>query len=683
MSLDSSVLPPKMKKQPYSRTLHGQELNDPYFWFRFKEDPAVLEHLQLENDYTAKLLLPYTEMQTTLFNELKQRTLPSDQSFPVKYGDYFYYSKEVEGKEYPIYCRKFKSLESCEETLLDLNHLAKGKDYLELGSLKISPHHKILAFSLDYDGSEEFTIFFKDLITGDVLPDRIKKTYPNFEWCNDSRHIYYLTLNEKHIPAEVYRWDLDNPGQPRLIYKESDPDYHLGLYKSMTQNFLFLQSSTHATTETQFMSANSPQEHFNNLSPRKRGVIYNVEDSGRQTFIIHTNDEAINFKIMEARYNSLNEESWSELLPHDEGIYIKNLEVFKDHILLEERHFGLPRLRDLQLSSKRTTSLKLPEENCHLGSYVNYEFDSPCFYFSYSSLVTPPSVLAYEFATSQVKTCKSKEIPTYRKEDYMTQRIFAKSYDGTEVPISLLYRKDLNRNGENPCYLYGYGSYGININPYFRQYVLSLVDRGFVFAIAHVRGGAIMGREWYEQGKLKNKRNSFYDFMACAEHLIQEKITYKQGIVISGASAGGLLVGATINMKPDLFKAVVAHVPFVDNLNTMLDDTLPLTTIEYDEWGNPNTLEDFKYIKSYAVYENIQKQDYPAMYVTAGFNDPRVTYWEPAKWVAKLREYKTDSNPILLKTHLGAGHRGHSGRFEHLKDFAEEYTFVLAIFGLI
>ncbi|MCB9026048.1 MAG: S9 family peptidase [Bdellovibrionaceae bacterium] len=684
MAFNIKLDPPRMKQHPHHFKKHNVEISDPYFWFRNKDLPGVIEHLEAENNYVQQQMHPYKETQDKILDELKIRTKEEDLSYPIKYGDFYYYSKELAGKEYSIYCRKYKNLNSPEEVLLDLNILAEGKEYLDLGELKISPDHKILAYCLDYDGSEKFSIFFKDLVTGELLPQKLTNCAPSLEWCNDNQHIYYLELNEKHVANKVYFYKIGEPVlSAQMIYTEKDPDYHLDLSKSKSGNFIFLQSFTHANSETQYISAQSLEKEFSLVSARRKGVIYNVEDSGHNSFIIYTNDQATNFKIMEAAVGETDHNQWQELISHNENIYISDIDVFNDHILLSERHQGLPRLRDFIYSTKQFVNISLPEENCYISSYVNYDFNGPYFYFSYSSLISPPSVLTYNFSSSEVTTCKVKEVPTYIKSKYVTKRILAKSHDGKEIPISLVYNKELQKNGSHPCYLYAYGSYGINISPYFRQYIFSLIDRGFIFAIAHVRGGAMMGRHWYEDGKLLNKKNTFSDFISCAEHLIADNYTYKKGIVISGASAGGLLVGTTVNLRPDLFKAVTANVPFVDNLNTMLDDSLPLTTIEYDEWGNPNEKEYFDYIRSYASYENVKKQEYPHMYVTAGLNDPRVTYWEPAKWVAKLREFKTDNNVILLKTNMEAGHRGHTGRFEHLKDFAEEYTFVLAAFDLI
>ena len=684
MKFNLELQAPQMAKKNHVIKVHDQEIQDPYFWFREKELPEVNEHLHAENDYTEKQMAPLAPTQDEIWDELKGRIKEADESYPIKRGDYYYYSKDLAGKEYKVYCRKFNSRDAQEEVLLDLNKLAEGKDYLQLGDIKVTPDNKIMAYSLDYDGSEEFTIYFKNLDSNQVYPPSITGTYPSFQWANDNKTFYYLELDDKHRPNKVFKYELgSNPEKSELVFEEKDPDYHVHLSKSMSQNYIFVQIFSHATSEAWYLDASNPMGEFKIVSPRRKSVIYDLEDSGNDSFFVYTNDEATNFKILKAPIGEQDYKQWQEIIPHDENVYISGFEVFKNRILLTERVQGLLRIRDYDYVNNKWQNIPMPEENCDIGSYINYEFDSPCYYFSYSSLITPSSVLSYQFDNQQVEICKTKEVPTFNKDLYKTERIFAKSHDGTEVPISLMYKKDLPKDGKTPCYLYGYGSYGLNIPPYFRPNILSLIDRGFVYAIAHIRGSATMGRKWYENGKLQYKKNTFHDFIAAAEHLIKENYTYKKGLVICGGSAGGMLVGTTVNMRPDLFNAVIAHVPFVDVLNTMLDDSLPLTTIEYDEWGNPNELDVFNYIRSYSTYDNIEAKEYPHMYVTAGLNDPRVTYWEPAKWVAKLRELKTDNNLILLKTNMDAGHGGKTGRFESLKEYAQEYAFILASFEMI
>lgn len=488
-------------------------------------------------------------------------------------------------------------------------------------------------------------------------------------------------MDKNHRPNKLFKLDIEHGSSPpTLIFEEKDPDYHMSLDKSRTNNYIFINIFSHATSEVWYLEANNSQSECLCVFPRKKSVIYNVEDSGYKSFFIHSNENAVNFKVIEVPINNM--EDIKEVIPHNPQVYCSEIEVFEDRIILLERENGLKRFRDFQYKENKSTIINVPEENCEISSYVNFDFNSSNFYFSFSSLITPPSVLSYNFKDQSVEFCKTKDIPYYDKSKYTTKRVFATGHDGVQIPISLVYSKDLTLDGNSPCYLYGYGSYGLNISPFFRSNIFSLIDRGFIYAIAHIRGSSTMGREWYENGKLQNKKNTFLDFIAAAEHLTSNNYTYEKGIVICGGSAGGMLVGTTANLRPELFKAVVAHVPFVDVLNTMLDETLPLTTIEYDEWGNPNNLEDFKNIKSYSTYDNVEAKDYPHMFITAGLNDPRVTYWEPAKWVAKLRELKTDKNVILLKTNLEAGHGGKTGRYESLKEYAQEYCFILVAFEM-
>ncbi len=682
MAFDPHIHPPKMEKKPYTTTVHGQELSDPYYWFRNRELPEVIDHLKAENEYTNKQLSKFDQLHKKLWKELKGRVKDSDESYPVKKGDYYYYSKDVEGHEYRIFCRKYKNLEANEEIILDLNQLAEGKDYLSLGDFKISSDNNTLAYSLDDNGSEEYTIYFKNLKENWLYNEIFFNTSPNFEWGNDNKSFYFLELDPNHRPNKVFKYELGLPVDSKtLVYEEKSPDYHVSINKAKTHSYLFINIFSHATSEILYLNLNLNPSIPQMILKREASIHYEVDDSGNNTFFVYTNKEATNFKIAEAPIGSDSEDEWKIIVEHNPDVYISDFEIFKDRIVLTERFNGINRLRDYNYKTHKSYIIEVPEENCELGSYENLNFYSETFYFTYSSLVTPLSILSYNFETHQVEFCKTKDIPGYDSSLYETKRHFFKSHDGELVPISLLYKKGFIPDGTAPCYLYGYGSYGLNIPPAFRSHIFSLVDRGFVYAIAHIRGSSTMGRHWYENGKLKNKTNSFYDFISAAEFLIEQRFTSKGEIVICGGSAGGMLVGTTANLRPDLFKAVIAHVPFVDCLNTMLDDTLPLTTIEYDEWGNPNDKDYFDYIKSYSTYDNVARQDYPHMFVTAGLNDPRVTYWEPAKWVAKLREYKTDSNFILLKTNMEAGHKGKTGRYESLKEYADEFTFILALFA--
>ncbi|MCB0357655.1 MAG: S9 family peptidase, partial [Bdellovibrionales bacterium] len=502
MSFNQQITPPKMHKKPHTTKIHGMNIDDPYFWFRNRELPEVKEHLMAENQYTEKIMSPFSKIQESLWQELKNRIKEADESYPVQRGDYFYYTKDLAGKEYKVYCRKHKSREAKEEVILDLNQLAQDRDYLQLGDLKITPNNQWMAYSLDYDGSEEFVVYFKNLENAQTLPFTIKNTAPNFQWLNDNKTLFYLELDDKHRPNKVFRYEINNePQKAQLIFEEKDPDYHVSLSKANSQQYLFLNIHSHATSEAWYMNANDTQSEFKIISPRTKSVVYDVEDSGQNSFFVYTNKNATNFKILEANIGEANEKNWREVISHRENVYISNFEVFKDRLILTERKNGLQHLRCFNHKTQQSSIIPVPEENCDIGGYVNYEFESPIYYFSYSSLITPLSVLSYNFTNQQVEVCKTKEVPTYDKSLYHTERIFAKSHDGKNIPISLLFKKDLLKDGTNPCYLYGYGSYGLNIVPYFRANIFSLIDRGFIFAIAHIRRSSTMGRPWYEDGK--------------------------------------------------------------------------------------------------------------------------------------------------------------------------------------
>ena len=679
----TSTSPPIAKTKPKVDTVHGEERVDNYFWLREKSNPQVIEHLEAENRYTEAMMQPTEDLQEQLYQELLGRIKETDLSVPEKMGDYYYYTRTEEGKQYPIYCRKKGSLEAEEEVLLDQNALAEGHEYLEIGVYKISPNHQLLAYSTDITGGESYTLHIKDLNTGQLLSDQISNTYYSVEWANDNQTLFYTTLDVAKRPYKLYSHQLgSDSAADALIYHETDESFFLDVSKTRSKAYLLMELENINTSEIHYLEADQPTGDFKIISPRQSELEYSVEHHGDQFFIV-TNADAVNFKLMRASANNPARENWEEVIPHRETVKLDGISAFQDHLVISEREDGLQKIRVHNFTTGKEHTVDFPEPVYTVRQGRNPEFSTDTLRFNYGSLVTPMSVFDYDMDKRTRELKKQDEVlGGYDPSLYESERIFAKAADGTAIPISLVYRKELVKDGNNPLLLYGYGSYGINSDPYFSSNRLSLLDRGFRYAIAHIRGGEEMGRMWYENGKLLHKRNTFTDFIACAEHLIAEKYTASDKLIIQGGSAGGLLMGAVTNMRPELFEIVIAKVPFVDVVNTMLDASIPLTVIEYDEWGNPNEKAFYDYIKSYSPYDNVEAKEYPHILVTAGLNDPRVHYWEPAKWTAKLRELKTGKNRLLLKTEMGAGHAGPSGRYDYLKEIAFEYAFIFDLLGI-
>ncbi len=682
-SSTTSTSPPIAKTQPKADTVHGEERIDNYFWLREKSNPEVIEYLEAENRYTEAVMQHTANFQEQLYQELLARIKETDLSVPEKLGDYSYYTRTEEGKQYPIYCRKKGGLEAEEEVLLDQNALAQDHEYLEIGIFKISPNHQLLAYSTDTTGGESYTLYIKDLNTGQLLEDQIPDTYYSVEWANDNQTLFYTTLDAAKRPYKLYRHQLGStPATDALIYHETDESFFLDVSKTRSKTYLLMELENINTSEVHYLEADQPTGDFKVISPRETELEYSVEHHSDQ-FLIVTNAAAVNFKLMRAPINDPSRGNWEEVIPHRESVKLDSISAFQDHLVISEREGGLRkiRIRNLVTGKEHTVDFPEPVYTVHQGR--NPEFNTDTLRFNYGSLVTPMSVFDYEMDERTRELKKQDEVlGGYDPSLYESERIFAEAADGTPIPISLVYKKGLPKDGKNPLLLYGYGSYGINSDPYFSSNRLSLLDRGFRYAIAHIRGGEEMGRMWYEHGKLLHKRNTFTDFIACAEHLIAENYTASDKLIIQGGSAGGLLMGAVTNMRPELFEIVIAKVPFVDVVNTMLDASIPLTVIEYDEWGNPNEKEFYDYIKSYSPYDNVEAKEYPHILVTAGLNDPRVHYWEPAKWTAKLRALKTVDNRLLLRTEMGAGHAGPSGRYDYLKEIAFEYAFIFDLLGI-
>ena len=679
------IQPPSAPQRLQEVTINGDTRVDPWFWLRDPEDPATLEYLREENAYTEAVMAPTQELQDLLYTEMRDRIKEDDSTVPEKEGDYYYYVRFAEGQQYPIYCRKHQSLDAPEQVILDVNELAEGAEYMRVGSLENSPDHRWLAYSLDTDGSETFTIHFKDLESGEVLSEFIPNSYYSLEWGNDNQTVYYDVLDENHRPIKVLKHRLDtDPATDELVYQETDERFFVGVGKSVSGRFVFVVAGGNNMSEWRFLDANQPDGQLTLVEPRRPDFEYDVVDHGDRFLIRHNGDDAKDFKVSETPVSAPGKDDWQDFIPHEAGRPILNVLSFKDHLAVSFRRDGLPQLEVMELPSGDVHTVDFDEEDYALRAGQGREWDTTSLRFSYASMTSPATVYDYDMGTREREFKKQTEVlGGFESGNYRTRRLWATARDGVPVPISILYGKDTPLDGSAPLYLYGYGSYGLVMESEFGSARLSLVDRGFIFAVAHIRGGMEMGWDWYEKGKLLDKKNTFNDFIDCAEYLIKEGYTSPGKLVAVGGSAGGMLMGAVSNMRPDLFQVVVAHVPFVDVLNTMLDDTLPLTTMEYNEWGNPQSAEFYEYIKSYSPYDNVTAQDYPHMLITGGISDPRVTYWEPAKWTARLRQLKTDQNLLLMKIHMDSGHAGASGRFERLKEVALEYAFILKALGMV
>ncbi len=676
-----ALRPPVPARKSHGIQVHGQTLEDAYFWLRERANPEVIQYLNDENAYTQGIMNPHQALIERLNQELVGRIKETDQNAPVQRGHFWYYSRTVQGLNYPIYCRKKETLAAPEEILLDLNALAAGKDYLQLGAFKLSPDQRLLAYSLDTDGSERFTIQVLNLETQTLLADNIPGTCRSLEWSEDGRYFFYTLLDEARRPYRLYRHALGSAEPDVLIYEETDESFNLALSKTRDRAYLVLTTASSITSEVRLLGASDPLGHFKLAEERRRGVEYYLDHQGPR-FLVLTNDEARNFRLMQTPEDSLGRAHWRELVGHRPAVKLETVECFRSFLVLEERENGLTHFRLLPVEGSASYRMHFPEPVYAVSPGPNPEYDSPFYRFNYTSLVAPPSTVDYEFQSRQQILRKQTEVlGGYRPEDYKAERLFARSHDGVEVPVSLVYKKGTPLDGSAPMLLYGYGSYGISIDPEFSSTRISLLDRGVIFAIAHIRGGGDLGRPWYEEGKWLKKKNTFLDFIACAETLIEKKYTSANRLAIMGGSAGGMLMGAVTTQRPELFCAVVAKVPFVDVVNTMLDKSLPLTVGEYEEWGNPEEKNYFDYMRSYSPYDQTSRQKYPHILITGGLYDPRVQYWEPAKWCARLRENNLGDSLILLKMNMQAGHGGASGRYDYLREIAFEYAFLLTRLG--
>ncbi|MEQ1947593.1 MAG: S9 family peptidase [Bryobacteraceae bacterium] len=685
--------PPIAKVVPKPMTVHGDTRVDDYFWLRDRNDPDTIAYLNAENKYTEEKLKHTEPLQKQLYDEMLGRIQQTDNEVPLKRDDYYYYARTEEGKQYPIFCRRHGSEQGPEELLLDGNALAEGQKYFRIGAFSVSPNHKLLAYSVDFTGDETYTIRVKNLETGALLADEIPNTYYTLEWANDNATFFYTILDTALRPYQVWRHHL-GAGENTLVYHETDERFSVEINRSRSQAFVLICSESPVTSEVRALDANNARGEFLPILPRVQDIEYEVthhsDGSGPGTWFIRTNDGAKTFRVVTAPVANPSKENWKEVLPARESVTIESVTAFREYMVTEERNRGLIEVRVRHLASGAEHMIAFPEPVYSLEIGPVAEFETKRLRYRYTSLVTPMSVFDYNMETRSAELKKQQAVlGGYDPSLYQSERLYVTApsqpkEDGApappvQVPVSIVYKKGFARDGNAPLLLYGYGSYGISIDAVFAPERLSLLDRGWAFAIAHIRGGSDLGRPWQDDGKMLKKRQTFTDFIACAEYLIDNKYTSSRSLAINGRSAGGLLMGAVTNMRPDLFGAVVAGVPFVDSLNTSLDATLPLTIGEYEEFGNPADAKFYHYMKSYAPYENVEAKEYPSILITAGLNDPRVSYWEPAKWTAKLRRMKTGERLLLLKINMGSGHFGASGRYEHLKETALEYAFLLDV----
>lgn len=682
-----AVNTPAAAKKPKMLEIHGDVRTDNYFWLRERDNEEVLDYLRKENEYYNTLTAHTSEFQENLFQEMKGRIREDDQSVPYKQNGYWYITRYEKGKEYPVYSRKKESLEAPEDIIFNCNELAAGQEYFNLKGISVSPDNRLAAFGVDTVSRRQYYIQVKDLQTGELFPDKIDNTTGTAVWANDNKTLFYTKKDPVTLRSDkVYRHILGSPVEDdELVYHEADDTFYTYVTKSKSKKFIIIGSVSTITSEYRILEADTPEAGFTVFSPRTRGLEYSIYHYGSDFYILTNKDGATNFKVMKAAEGRTDVRFWQEFIPHREKILLEDIEIFRNYYVLSERDNGLNRIKVSRWDGGEAYYLPFESETYVAYSYVNPEFDTDTLRYVYNSMTSPYTVIDLDMKTREKVVMKEQEVlgGTFRKENYRSERRWATARDGTRIPISLVYHVNTPLAPQTPLFLHAYGSYGATLDPYFSTVRLSLLDRGFVYAIAHVRGGEYLGRQWYEDGKLLKKWNTFNDFIDCSKYLIEEQFTSERHLYAYGGSAGGLLMGVVLNEAPGLYNGVIAAVPFVDVITTMLDESIPLTTGEYDEWGNPNDEVYYRYMKSYSPYDNIKAQAYPNILVTTGLHDSQVQYWEPAKWVAKLRDYKTDNNLLFLETNMDTGHGGASGRFEALRETAREYAFLLDLEGKI
>lgn len=680
------ITPPTADKVAKNLEIHGDVRVDNYYWLNQRENEEVIDYLERENDYYEKMTAHTKELKESLFEEMKSRIKEDDESVPYFYNGYYYITRFETGKDYPIYSRKKGSLEAEEEVMFDVNEMAEGHSYYRLSGLNVSPDNEWVSFGVDTVSRRKYTLYIKNLVTGEVLPETIPLTTGSSTWANDNKTLFYTRKDEQTLRSnQIFRHTKGTPAsQDALIYTEDDETFGTYVYKTKSNKFLVIGCYSTLTSEFHILDADTPEGEFTVFQPRTRGLEYSISHYGNDFYVVTNKDEATNFKLMKTPQDATTMDNWEEVIEHRADVLLEDIDIFKDYLVVSERNNGLNMLRILRWDESADYYLPFDNETYTAYTTQNIEFDTPILRYAYNSMTNPASVIDFNMETKEKEIKKETEVlgGKFDKNNYESKRVWATAEDGTKIPISMVYRKGMEQNGKNPLLLYGYGSYGATIDPYFSTARLSLLDRGFIYAIAHVRGGQYLGRQWYEDGKLLTKRNTFTDFVDASKFLITENYTSDAHLYASGGSAGGLLMGAVVNLAPELYNGVVAAVPFVDVVTTMLDDSIPLTTGEYDEWGNPNEAEYYEYMKSYSPYDNVEAKEYPNMLVTTGLHDSQVQYWEPAKWVAKLRELKKGDQILLLHTNMEAGHGGASGRFEALKEVAMDYAFLLDMEGI-
>lgn len=679
--MSDKLQPPVAKIVPKTLEKHGDKRIDNYYWLNERENPEVIDYLNKENEYYQKSTAHTKQLQDDLFLEMKGRIKEDDSSVPYLYNGYYYITRFEKGKDYPIYSRKKGSLDAKEEIMFDCNEMAKGHAYFNLSGLNVSEDNKWVAFGVDLVSRRQYTIQIKNLETGEILPVKLENTTGGSTWAGDNKTLFYTRKDAQTLRSDkIYKHTLETDASiDTMVFYEKDDTFNTFVYKEKSKKYLVIGSSSTLTSEYQILDAKNPNGEFKVFQKRKRGLEYSISHYGDSFYIVTNKDKATNFKLMKTPETATAAENWTDLIGHRKDVLLEGIEIFKDYLVVEERSNGLNKIQIRPWNGKGEYYLPFESETYTAYTTTNVDFDTEILRYGYQSLATPSSVIDFNMRTMEKKVLKEQEVlgGKFDKNNYIEERVWATATDGTKVPISMVYRKGIKKDGKNPLLLYAYGSYGATMDPYFSSTRLSLLDRGFIYAIAHIRGGEDLGREWYENGKLLKKINTFTDFIDCSKFVIAEKYTSAEHLYAEGGSAGGLLMGAIVNMNPELYNGVIAQVPFVDVITTMLDDTIPLTTGEYDEWGNPNEKVYYDYMLSYSPYDQVKAQAYPNMYVSTGLHDSQVQYWEPAKWVAKLRVMKTNDKQLFLDTNMDAGHGGASGRFEALKELAKEFAFLL------
>jgi oligopeptidase B len=677
---------PVAKIIPHTLEKHGHVRTDNYYWLNERENPEVIAYLNQENEYYQKSTAHTKDLQNQLFEEMKARIKQDDESVPYFYNGYFYITRFEKGRDYPIHSRKKGSLDAKEEIMFDCNEMAKGHSYFNLSGLSISEDNTMAAFGVDTVSRRQYTIQVKNLVSGEILPVKLENTTGGSTWASDNKTLFYSRKDEVTLRADkIYKHKIGTTAdKDSLVYFEKDETFDVSVYKSKSKKYLIINSSSTMTTEYRTVLSATPDAKFKVFQKRTRGLEYAISHYGEHFYILTNKDKATNFKLMKTSEGATSKENWIDVIAHRNDVLLEDIDIFKDYLVVAERFNGLNRIRIMPWSGKGEYYLPFDSETYMAYTTTNLDFNTEILRYSYQSLATPTSVIDFNMKTLEKTILKEQEVlgGKFDKNNYKEERIWATAKDGTKIPISMVYRKGIKKDGSNPLLLYAYGSYGMTMDCHFSSVRLSLLDRGFIFAIAHVRGGEDLGREWYDNGKLLKKKNTFTDFIDCSKFVIDSNYTSARHLYAEGGSAGGLLMGAVINMAPNLYNGVVAQVPFVDVVTTMLDDTIPLTTGEYDEWGNPNVKKYYNYMLSYSPYDNVAAQDYPNLYISTGLHDSQVQYWEPAKWVAKLRILKTNNNQLYLDINMDAGHGGASGRFEAIKEIAKEFSFLLDLEGI-